>query len=93
VAGNHDIFKLKDYLVYFEDVKGSYKFGGLILSHYPVHPESLPGWCLANCHGHTHDRELADPRYKNLCPEVVGPKPVNLDYLLRNLEGADNEAS
>lgn len=43
VKGNHDIFKLKDYVKYFDDIR-AYKVmpvDGIICSHIPIHPESL----------------------------------------------------
>jgi len=88
-GGNHDIFKLKDYLPHFEDIKGSYKVNRLIMQHYPVHPESIPHWCLANVHGHIHQRHVMrnneagervpDNRYFNACVEVIGLAPVPIE--------------
>ncbi len=53
IRGNHDIFKLKDYTEYFRDIRGYHVMNGLILSHVPVHPESLARFG-ANIHGHLH---------------------------------------
>ena len=45
VFGNHDILKLKDYLTYFYDVAGYRVMDDLIMSHIPIHEESLkPRW-------------------------------------------------
>ncbi len=97
-AGNHDIFKLKDYLPYFEDIKGSYKINRLILQHYPIHPESIPHWCLANVHGHihhhtvmrddAHGRRIADTRYFNLCVEAIGLAPLSIEEITSRIEVA-----
>lgn len=87
VRGNHDSGKIADYLPYFIDIRGDFKCGSLILSHYPVHPGSIPKWCTKNVHGHTHAREvltedgLPDYRYRNVCVEVER-KPVELGELL-----------
>lgn len=68
VKGNHDIFKIQDYLPYFDDIR-SYvvqkdKDGNkVILSHIPIHPESL-GRFGTNVHGHLHYQSVInDARY------------------------------
>lgn len=91
VRGNHDIFKLKDYLPHFADIRGSHKHGRMILTHYPIHPESIPRWCLANVHGHIHQNtvmrrtwwggKVPDARYFNACVESIGLKPIEMDDL------------
>lgn len=91
VRGNHDIFKLKDYLPYFADIRGTHKIGKMILSHYPIHPASVPHWCLANVHGHIHEktvmrrtwygRRAPDTRYFNACVEAIGLAPIEIEDL------------
>lgn len=53
IRGNHDIFKMSDYTEYFRDIRGYHVMNGLILSHIPVHSDSLArfGCCV---HGHLH---------------------------------------
>ena len=53
VRGNHDIFKLEDYTQYFRDIRGYHVMNGLILSHVPVHADSLARFGC-NIHGHLH---------------------------------------
>jgi calcineurin-like phosphoesterase family protein len=53
IRGNHDIFKLEDYTEYFQDVRGYHVMNGLILSHVPVHADSLARFGC-NIHGHLH---------------------------------------
>jgi calcineurin-like phosphoesterase family protein len=53
IKGNHDIFKLEDYTKHFRDVRGYHVMNGMILSHIPVHEESL-GRFGTNIHGHLH---------------------------------------
>ena len=53
IRGNHDIFRLEDYTQYFRDVRGYDVKNGMILSHIPVHVESL-GRFGVNIHGHLH---------------------------------------
>ena len=63
VKGNHDIFKLKDYLPYFDDIRsyvvGKYQDRKYILSHVPVHPDSLGRFGI-NIHGHLHEKRIDD---------------------------------
>lgn len=96
VKGNHDIFKLKDYLPYFDDILSYriYPEHGLIFSHIPVHPCQLERRFKANPHGHTHANDVTgdagnsvDIRYINLCPEKTGFKPVHLDQVIDIAKG------
>lgn len=91
IRGNHDIFNLKDYLPYFEDIRGSHKIDSLILTHYPIHPSSIPHWCWANAHGHIHQNTVMkrrfglsspDLRYINMCVEVAGLTPKRVEDVL-----------
>lgn len=95
IKGNHDIFRLKDYVPYFEDIR-AYKIfptKGVILSHIPVHREQLTGRFGINVHGHTHANIMTrwngvdkvwekDPCYINVCMEKTNYKPVELEQLL-----------
>jgi calcineurin-like phosphoesterase family protein len=53
IKGNHDIFKLNDYTKYFRDIRAYHVMNGCILSHIPVHKESIARFG-ANIHGHLH---------------------------------------
>jgi len=53
IRGNHDIFKLEDFTPYFRDIRGYHVMNGMILSHIPVHEDSL-GRFGVNVHGHLH---------------------------------------
>ncbi|MBO9428480.1 hypothetical protein [Sulfitobacter sp. R18_1] len=89
VKGNHDIFKLKDYLPYFDDIRAVHKLGKFYLSHIPLHPASLPGWCEGNIHAHIHahtvkvinklGEEMDDPRYLNTCLEHTNFLPISFN--------------
>lgn len=57
IRGNHDIFKLNDYIEYFRDVRGYHIMNGLILSHVPIHNDSLSRFG-ANIHGHLHAKRV-----------------------------------
>ena len=53
IKGNHDIFRMEEYTPYFREIRAYHVLNGLILSHIPVHPESL-GRFGTNVHGHLH---------------------------------------
>lgn len=86
VRGNHDIFKMKDYAEYFDDILGTHKFHDVMLSHYPIHPESIPHhWCRGVIHGHTHSNIVRlednspDRRYENVCVEHTDQGPIEFE--------------
>jgi calcineurin-like phosphoesterase family protein len=66
VKGNHDIFKLNDYLPYFDDIRSYRVFPelGLICSHIPVHPAQLESRFKRNIHGHLHSNYIMKDVYK-----------------------------
>lgn len=93
VKGNHDIFQLKDYLPYVDDIR-SYvvqKDGDgnkVILSHIPIHPESLGRWGR-NIHGHLHHNRVLtpvghpDPSYICVSMEHIDYAPVQIHEALK----------
>jgi calcineurin-like phosphoesterase family protein len=64
IRGNHDIFKDEDYTPYFRSLRGYHVMNGMILSHIPIHPESL-GRFGVNIHGHTHANRVKKIRGVN----------------------------
>lgn len=93
IRGNHDIFKLKDYAEYFDDIRGTHKLSDTILTHYPIHPESIPlRWCRGIIHGHTHsnmvvleDGETLDRRFQNVCIEHTDQGPIEFEEIRSRL--------
>lgn len=87
VKGNHDIFKLKDYLPWFDDIR-SYvvqKDGDgnkVVLSHIPIHPESV-GRFGTNIHGHTHYNSVDDERYVCVSLEHTDYAPIEIHTALK----------
>ena len=65
IRGNHDIFKDEDYTPYFRSLRGYHVMNGMILSHIPVHPESL-GRFGVNIHGHLHANRVKKIRGVNV---------------------------
>jgi calcineurin-like phosphoesterase family protein len=53
IRGNHDIFRDDEYRKYFRELRAYHVMNGMILSHIPIHPESL-GRFGTNIHGHLH---------------------------------------
>ena len=84
IKGNHDIFKLKDHAMYFDDLR-AYKYlthHKIILSHIPIHPGQLENRWNFNIHGHIHEHSLEDKRYVNVCVEKTQYKPILLDEII-----------
>ena len=89
IKGNHDIFRLKDYTPYFEDIRAYVvhkdpDIAGvkLILSHIPIHPDSL-GRYGRNIHGHLHYRTVGDPRYICVSVEHINYTPIEYGAALK----------
>lgn len=64
MRGNHDHWGVNHYRHWgYEDVIAHKEIGGLLLSHYPVHPSCIGFGVKANVHGHTHERLVTKTRY------------------------------
>lgn len=91
IRGNHDIFKLSDYTPYFDDilaydVRKMANGRKCIMSHIPIHPDSLRGNDL-NVHGHLHSgrvmiQDIPDPRYICVSMEHINYAPITLESLV-----------
>ena len=53
IRGNHDIFRDDEYRQHFRELRAYHVMNGMILSHIPIHTESL-GRFGVNIHGHLH---------------------------------------
>ena len=91
IKGNHDQCKPEAYLKYFKDIRGSHQFEGLIMTHIPIHPESLARWGL-NVHGHLHYQvvkmplsQLPDKRYFNVSMERINYTPISLEEIKKQM--------
>lgn len=88
IKGNHDIAELKHYLPYFDDIRGSHQFDGMLITHIPVHPSSLARWGF-NVHGHLHWNQVMmpresdgpDDRYFNVSVERINYTPISLEQV------------
>lgn len=91
IKGNHDIFRIDEYLEYFKDVRGTHKLDSYILSHIPIHPESIARWASGNIHGHLHSnkvklinqykQEVDDDRYICVSVEQINYTPISYEEL------------
>lgn len=92
IKGNHDLAKAEQYLQYFKDIRVYHQFDGMILSHIPIHPESLGRWGV-NIHGHTHANrvllglsKIPDKRYFCVCMEQLDDyTPISLEEVKKCL--------
>lgn len=61
IRGNHDIFRDDEYREHFRELRAYHVMNGMILSHIPLHSESL-GRFGTNIHGHLHANRVRKPR-------------------------------
>lgn len=88
IRGNHDMETADKYMIYFKDVRGSHQLDGMLLTHIPVHTESLSRWKV-NVHGHLHSNRVMtacggkfDERYQSVCMEQLDDyTPISLEEL------------
>lgn len=90
VKGNHDVFRLSEYVPNFEDIQSCAVYNDWILTHIPIHPCSVGRW-RGNIHGHLHDSNvmvagsgnflIKDPRYKCVSVEQINYRPVLLNEI------------
>jgi len=93
IKGNHDIFKLNDYTKYFRDIRGYHVMSGLILSHVPIHRDSIERFGC-NVHGHLHYRRVLlngeiDSKYFNVSVECIDYAPILLEDLKKKIVEQD----
>jgi calcineurin-like phosphoesterase family protein len=96
IRGNHDIFRDDEYREYFRELRAYHVMNGMMLSHIPVHPESL-GRFGVNIHGHTHSNRvmtwdafkhhpIVDVRYHCVCVEQTDFKPILFEDVIKRIE-------
>jgi calcineurin-like phosphoesterase family protein len=93
VRGNHDIFDDKYYRSHFEAIYGTRLLDGLLLSHIPVHPDSLR-YDWVNVHGHVHnniDKHHFGPKYHNVSVEVTDYRPLTLGEVKERIKAQQEE--
>lgn len=84
ILGNHDNGKDQTLQKVFQKIVlwRVFREFGLLLSHVPVHPNTLNDRWPVNVHGHIHNNENDyGPQYRNVSVEVIDYTPVNLESL------------
>lgn len=96
IRGNHDIFRDDEYREYFRELRAYHVMNGMILSHIPIHEESL-GRFGVNIHGHLHanrvmtrdpfsDQLHIDVRYHCVCVEQTDFAPILFEDVIKRIE-------
>ena len=92
IKGNHDVAKLSVYAEYFKDVRAYHVLANLVLSHVPLHPESISQRWLGNVHGHLHYKTVKDkwgkddPKYFNVSVERINYTPIALEEVIQHFK-------
>ena len=75
IRGNHDIFRDDEYREHFRELRAYHVMNGMILSHIPIHEESL-GRFGVNIHGHLHANRVmkAGPAAGEFVNKVIDPR-------------------
>jgi len=81
ILGNHDKGKDQNLLKYFSRIYvwRFLKEFGLLLTHVPVHQDSISSKLKYNVHGHTHDRGSPKGPYRSACVELNNYTPVPIE--------------
>ena len=102
IRGNHDIFKDEDYREHFRELRAYHVMNGMILSHIPIHSESL-GRFGVNIHGHLHANrvmlpgfngkvtDIVDVRYHCVCVEQTDFAPILFEDVVKKIEAEGGE--
>ena len=97
IRGNHDIFPDVEYREYFRELRAYHVMNGMILSHIPIHPESL-GRFGVNIHGHLHASRVKmepvgkhgipviDPQYHCVCVEQTDFTPILFEDVIKRIQ-------
>jgi calcineurin-like phosphoesterase family protein len=97
IRGNHDIFRDDEYREYFRELRAYHVMNGMILSHIPIHSDSL-GRFGTNIHGHLHANRVMwndpmdglasklDVRYHCVCVEQTDFAPILFEDVIKRIE-------
>ncbi len=91
IRGNHDIFPIKDYLMYFEEVYATRLLDHFIMSHIPLSETCLTARYGVNVHGHLHAHEIDSPLYLNVSVEKTNFAPIELPDVLQMIEAKQGQ--
>jgi len=96
IRGNHDIFPDVEYRQYFRELRAYHVMNGMILSHIPIHTDSLARFGT-NIHGHLHanrvmtrdffsDELEIDTRYHCVCVEQTDFAPILFEDVIKRIK-------
>ena len=96
IRGNHDIFRDDEYREYFRELRAYHVMNGMILSHIPIHEESLARFGT-NIHGHLHANRVMvnthgrrdpyiDNRYHCVCVEHTDFAPILFEDVVKRIQ-------
>ena len=96
IRGNHDIFRDDEYRNHFRELRAYHVMNGMILSHIPIHSDSL-GRFGTNIHGHLHANRVmirgfngkpmgVDVRYHCVCVEQTDFRPILFEDVIKRIE-------
>ena len=95
IRGNHDIFRDEEYRQHFRELRAYHVMNGMILSHIPIHEESL-GRFGTNIHGHLHANRVMrmwirgpeiDVRYHCVCVEQTPDfAPILFEDVIKRIQ-------
>jgi calcineurin-like phosphoesterase family protein len=97
IRGNHDIFRDDEYREYFRELRAYHVMNGMILSHIPIHSDSL-GRFGTNIHGHLHANRVMvplamsgvldriDTRYHCVCVEQTDFAPILFEDVIARIK-------
>lgn len=92
IRGNHDIFRDDEYRKYFREIRAYHVMNGLILSHIPIHSDSM-GRFGANIHGHLHANRVRKATGVNVTTgEVLYGEEIDPRYYCVCVEQTPNFA-
>ena len=98
IRGNHDIFRDEEYREHFRELRAYHVMNGMILSHIPIHSESL-GRFGVNIHGHLHANRVMtgiknskiDVRYHCVCVEQTNFAPISFEDVIKRIKEEGGE--
>ena len=101
IRGNHDIFRDEEYRQHFRELRAYHVMNGMILSHIPIHEESL-GRFGVNIHGHLHANRVQirgfnkkpmgiDNRYHCVCVEQTDFRPILFEDVMKRIKEEGGE--
>jgi calcineurin-like phosphoesterase family protein len=104
IRGNHDIFRDEEYRLHFRELRAYHVMNGMIMSHIPIHEESL-GRFGVNIHGHLHANrvmksgsavgefatKVIDPRYHCVCVEQTDFRPILFEDVIKRIKEEGGE--